>query len=38
MPKEALVFGTIAIMSLLIVYYALRELQGKKVIRIRLFR
>jgi APA family basic amino acid/polyamine antiporter len=38
MPKEALVIGTGIIMSLMIIYYFLRELRGKKIIRIRLFK
>ncbi len=37
MPKEALLFGVYSILILLIVYYALREIKNKKVIRIKLF-
>ncbi|MGC8496286.1 MAG: APC family permease [Candidatus Micrarchaeia archaeon] len=38
MPKEALMIGTIMILSLIIVYYFLRELKGKKVVKIKLFK
>ena len=38
MPKEALVVGVVLIMSLIVVYYSLREVRYKKVIKIRLFR
>jgi hypothetical protein len=37
MPREALIIGVALIISLIAVYYALREVRGKKVIRIRLF-
>jgi APA family basic amino acid/polyamine antiporter len=38
MPREALAVGVVLMLSLLTVYYLLREVEGKKVIRIRLFR
>jgi len=38
LPKEALVIGMILIITLIIVYYALSEYEGKKVIRIKLFK
>jgi len=38
MPKEALLIGIIMILSLIIIYYFLRELKGKKVVKIRLFK
>jgi APA family basic amino acid/polyamine antiporter len=38
MPKEALVIGVILVISLIIVYYALREFEDKRVIRIKLFK
>jgi APA family basic amino acid/polyamine antiporter len=37
MPQEALVFGVILIISLIIVYYALREYEEKEPVRIRFF-
>lgn len=37
LPKEALVVGTLAIILLLIVYYFLREIKEKKVVRVKLF-
>ncbi|MDE1860217.1 MAG: amino acid permease [Candidatus Micrarchaeota archaeon] len=37
MPQEALAIGVVLIMLLLVVYYSLREIREKKVIRIRLF-
>ncbi|MDE1871111.1 MAG: amino acid permease [Candidatus Micrarchaeota archaeon] len=37
MPKIALVVGVIMILSLIVVYYSLREAREKKVIRIKLF-
>ncbi len=37
MPKEALEIGVMLIILLLATYYSLRELNGKKVIRVRLF-
>jgi len=37
MPKEALVIGSAMIMSLLVIYYFLRELKGKKIVKIKLF-
>ncbi len=37
MPKEALEFGVILVLALIVVYYALREEKAKKIIRIRLF-
>lgn len=38
LPKEALLIGMMLIISLIIVYYTLREYEDKKVIRIRLFK
>ncbi len=38
MPKEALLIGIIMILSLIITYYFFRELEGKKVVKIKLFR
>ncbi len=38
MPKIALVIGVVLIMSLIIVYYSLREAREKKIIRIKLFK
>ena len=38
LPKEALLIGMILILSLIIVYYTLREYEDKKVIRIKLFK
>jgi APA family basic amino acid/polyamine antiporter len=38
MPKESLVIGVMIILSLIIVYYFLREAKRKKVVKIRLFR
>ncbi|MDE1810657.1 MAG: amino acid permease [Candidatus Micrarchaeota archaeon] len=38
MPQQALVVGVILIMSLIIIYYFLREYESKKVVRIRLFK
>ncbi|MEM3227560.1 MAG: APC family permease [Candidatus Micrarchaeaceae archaeon] len=37
MPKEALVIGSAMIMSLIAVYYFLREIKNKKVVKIKLF-
>ena len=37
MPREALVIGVILIMSLIVVYYSLREFREKKVVRVKLF-
>ncbi len=37
MPKEALVIGVMLFISLIVIYYSLREARRKKVIRIRLF-
>jgi len=37
MPKEALAIGAGMIMSLLAVYYFLRELRNKEVVKVRLF-
>lgn len=37
MPREALVFGVVSIIALIVVYYFLREVREKKVVRIRLF-
>jgi APA family basic amino acid/polyamine antiporter len=38
LPKEALLIGVALIISLIITYYALKEYENKKVIRIRLFK
>lgn len=38
MPNEAIVIGVILIISLIVVYYSLREAREKKVIRIKLFK
>ncbi len=38
LPKEALVFGMIVILSLLIIYYSLSKVEKKAPIRVRLFR
>ena len=38
LPKEALVIGMVLIITLIIVYYALREYENKKVIRVKLFK
>jgi APA family basic amino acid/polyamine antiporter len=37
MPKEALVIGVIMVLSLIIMYYSLREAKDKHVVRVRLF-
>ncbi len=37
MPSEALTFGLIAIIALIVIYHLLREVKKKKVIRVRLF-
>ncbi len=38
MPQEATTFGVIMIISLLVIYYFLREIDGKRIIRVHLFR
>jgi basic amino acid/polyamine antiporter, APA family len=38
LPKEALIIGMVLILSLIIVYYTLREYRDKKVVRVRLFK
>ncbi|MCL5433447.1 MAG: APC family permease [Candidatus Marsarchaeota archaeon] len=38
MPSESLLIGVVIIISLLIIYYSLREVENKKVIRIHLFK
>ncbi len=38
LPREALVFGMVILLSLFIVYYSLREVEKKKPVNIRLFR
>ena len=38
MPNEALLFGILLLLSLIVIYYSLREVDNKKVIRIKLFR
>ena len=38
MPHEALVFGVVLLIAFLSVYYMLREVEDKKVIRVRLFK
>jgi basic amino acid/polyamine antiporter, APA family len=37
MPQEALVFGVVMVLSLIIAYYALREYEGKEPVKIRFF-
>ena len=37
MPQEALVFGTVMVLALLIAYYAMREYEGKEPVKIRFF-
>jgi APA family basic amino acid/polyamine antiporter len=37
MPKEALIFGSVLIMLLIVLYYSLREIKMKKPVYIRLF-
>ncbi|MDE1851163.1 MAG: amino acid permease [Candidatus Micrarchaeota archaeon] len=38
LPKEALVVGVIAVLALLTIYYLAREVEEKKVIRVKLFK
>ncbi len=38
MPREALVLGVTIILSLIIVYYSLREMKGEPVVKVRLFK
>ncbi len=38
LPHEAFVINVIIVISLIVIYYALREVEDKKVIRVRLFR
>jgi basic amino acid/polyamine antiporter, APA family len=38
LPKEALLLGMILIITLIIIYYTLREYEDKKVVRIKLFK
>jgi uncharacterized membrane protein len=38
MPKEALAIGAAMIMALLALYYLLREVERKKIVRIKLFK
>ncbi|MGC8586628.1 MAG: APC family permease [Candidatus Micrarchaeia archaeon] len=38
MPKEALLIGIVLILCLIIIYYFFRELEGKRVVKIRLFK
>ena len=38
LPKEALVLGLVLIISLMIIYYSIREVEGKKPVRVVLFR
>jgi APA family basic amino acid/polyamine antiporter len=38
MPNEALIIGAILIFSLITIYYSLREISEKRVIRVRLFK
>ena len=37
MPQEALVFGTVMVLALIVAYYALRELEEKEPVKIRFF-
>ena len=38
LPKESLLIGLVMIILLLIIYYSLREIEDKKVVRIKLFK
>ncbi len=38
MPREALVFGVVLALLSLVAYYALREIEDKKVVKVRLFK
>ncbi|MEM4071794.1 MAG: hypothetical protein QXZ38_03950 [Candidatus Micrarchaeaceae archaeon] len=38
MPKEALMIGTMLILALIVIYYTMREIKGKKPVWIRFFR
>lgn len=38
MPRESLMIGVVLVFSLLAVYYSLREVERKKVVRVRLFK
>ncbi|MEM3460249.1 MAG: APC family permease [Candidatus Micrarchaeaceae archaeon] len=38
MPKEALMIGTMLILALIIIYYTMREIKGKKPVWIKFFR
>ncbi|HUY70059.1 MAG TPA: APC family permease [Candidatus Baltobacteraceae bacterium] len=38
MPREALLFGVMLILALIIMYYFLREYESKKIVRIKLFK
>jgi len=38
MPQEALVVGVLIVMVLIMAYYSLREIESKKVIRVKLFK
>ncbi len=38
MPKTALIIGTIMVLSLIAIYYTLREMAGKRVVKVKIFR
>lgn len=38
MPKETLVIGVVLVFSTIIIYYFLREVEDKKIVRVRLFK
>ena len=38
MPREALQLGVVIILASILVYYAIRELEGKKIVKVRLFK
>jgi hypothetical protein len=37
MPQEALVFGVVMVLALIIIYYTLREFEEKEPVKIRFF-
>ena len=38
MPKESLVIGVIMVLSLIVIYYTLREAEDKRIVKIKLFK
>lgn len=38
MPKEALLIGVMLTLSLIVIYYSLREVEGKRIVRVQLFK